>query len=256
MAKPQTTKPEPTQLERIGAVSPRYQALLVKHAALTARFDEIIAEVNAGSPQTMRLSPAGDVVSITPAKLSLVDQAARQSWVAQLPKPPPPKPIVRDARAVALIGDLLDPQPPEELAPQPLPPLWPEQDRYRALGAELESMQAALALISPEIEKARRDYSKKVAELRGGDYTERVARAVDAARELGGALLELHEFVNQARLDGVERRYFRLLNLSQFSDLGENSGPLQKLIADAIELRHVGGKLPDWKMPAPLDYLT
>jgi hypothetical protein len=32
-------KTEPTQLERIGAVSPRYQALLVKHAALTARFD-------------------------------------------------------------------------------------------------------------------------------------------------------------------------------------------------------------------------
>lgn len=85
-----------------------------------------------------------------------------------------------------------------------------------------------------------------------------VENAVDAAHKLGDAILALHEFINQARLDGVERHFFRPVNLAAFGDLGEMHTPLCRLIADAIELRHVGaGKMPNWRLPArALDHLT
>jgi hypothetical protein len=248
-------KSEPkTKLDQIREVSPKYAALLEKSAELNARFDEIVEEAN-GPKGRVDGVVDGKTGAVSYSAVPLAEQARRSqvAWISQAPKPVA-KPVVRHSGAVALVGDLLSPQPETDLNPPPPPPSWSGAPRLAELGAESEAIQEALKLLAPELTKVRRDYSKKVAELRGGDYTERVARAVDAARELGDALQALHDFVNEARLDGVEHRYFRPLNLSQFGDL--DSGPLKKLIADAIELRHTGGKLPDWKMPAPLDYLT
>jgi hypothetical protein len=189
--------------------------------------------------------------------LSLVAQAAWQSWVAQLPKPPPPKPVVRDAAAVALLGDLLSEQPPEELAPPQAPPSWPEQDRCRALGSELESIQAALKLIAPEISKARKEYSRIVVAQCGEEHREIVGRAVDAAKELGGALLSYYAFLNQMRLNGVAYSQLKPIPLDQFGNLNEESTPLLRLIRDAVERGHAGEEgLPSWKMPAPIEYFN
>jgi hypothetical protein len=223
-----------TQLDRIRAVDQHYADLLEKNRELYARQEEVHAETQ---------------------RLGQEERRSQVSWVVQAPKPKP-QPIRRHAGAVALVGDLLSPQSEEELNPPPPRPSWAGEQRARELGAESEALAEAIKLLAPEITKARKEYSRKVAGSRKAEYTEIVERVVEAANMLGGALLDHHEFINQQRLDGVAWRYFRPLNLDLFGNLDEPFTPLLGVITDAVEKGHVGaGQIPDWKMPVSLDYL-
>jgi hypothetical protein len=256
VAKLPQTKTEPkTQIEHIRDVSPKYAALVTRQEELIARYDEIQAEVNPRG--WVRGTFNEKTGAVTYGDVPLGEQARTQpAWTAQLPRPVV-KPVVRDAAAVALLGDLLPEQLPEEIAPQPLPPSWPGQDRYRALGAELESIQAALKLIAPEISKERKQYSRLVAAQCADEYKAMVTNIVDIAKGLGEAMLAHAEFLNQLRLDGVAYAPLLPLNLSAFGSLSEQHTPLLAVIIDAIEKKHVdGGKLPSWKMPAPIEYFN
>jgi hypothetical protein len=228
-------KTEPkSKLDVIAETHPRYRDLLVAHRDLIAQQDALLAEAK----------PLNEIERKQPA------------FVTQAPKPKP-KPVIRHAGAVALIGDLLPEQSVEEISPPAPRPNWEGEGRHREIGRELEAISEALKLLSPELTKARNEYSRLVATQHGAEYSGLAERAVDAARDLGVALLAIHNFVNDARLNGVERKYFRPLNLEAFGDLAGDYAPLRALILRAVELGHVGaGKLPDWKMPAPLDYLT
>ena len=152
-------KSEPTHTDKIRSVHEKYAAILSKHAELTARFDEIIEEANGprGRVDGTVSVTTGDV-TYHPVPLSEQFRRSLESWVSQAPKPVA-KPVVRHSGAVALVGDLLSPQPEAELNPPPPPPSWPGQDRLAALGAEAEAIQEALKLLQPEIAKARKQYS-------------------------------------------------------------------------------------------------
>ncbi len=252
------TKPT-TQLDRIREVSPRYADLLEACEKYTARFDEIKREVGGNASTWLtQLDSANNIVS-QGWEESLGARAVRnRSWVDETPRQnqPKPRPVVRHAGAVELLGDLLPPQPDSEVNPPPLPQAWPERDRYQSLAAEQESINEALKLLSIEIEHERKSYSKQVAEQRLAAYSERVERAVDAARSLGDAIVEIYAYLNQARFDGVELRHFKPVNLEQFGDLRGGS-PLYEMIANAVQNGHVGGgKLPSWKVPGPLALLN
>ncbi|WP_144030695.1 hypothetical protein [Bradyrhizobium japonicum] len=249
------TKSEPTLIERIRAVHPKYAALLEKQRELLDRQDALYLDLNDSAPQTLvrTVDAAGEErVTLRAGKVSLAETARRSvlGWVAQLPKPKP-QPVVRHEGAVALVGELLSPQPEHEINPPPLPPNWPEESRYGEIGRELESLAEALKLLAPELTRARREYSKLVVAERAPDYQKLVETVVDASRQLGDAVLAAHEFVDRARLDGIERRYLKPLLMTEFGDLAEQYSPLRSIIERAIELGHVGaGKRPDWKLPA------
>jgi hypothetical protein len=223
-----------SQLDRIREVSPHYADLKQKNRDLLDRYEEVIEEIRPLAEQSRR-STVG--------------------WISQMPKPKP-QPVVRHRGALALVGDLLPEQPEEEISPPAPRPSWPGEGRLRELGAESEAITEAIKLLAPEIVRARKEYSKKVAEQRGGEYQAIVERIVDAAKVLGDALIEQHTFINSQRLDSVSWRYFRPLNLDQFRNLDEPFTPLLGVILDAVEKRHVSaGQIPDWKMPADLAYL-
>jgi len=95
------------------------------------------------------------------------------------------------------------------------------EQHARELSAESEAIAEAIKLLAPGISRARKEYSRKVAEQRGEEYQAIVERIVDAAKALGDAFLVHHEFINSQGLDGVSWRYFRPLNLDQFGNLDE-----------------------------------
>ena len=232
MAKLQT-KPEPkSQLERIAEIYPLYSSLLQKHSELLARQEAVYAEA---------------------APLAERGKLVQAPWQAQAPKPKPVK-IVRNAAAVALIGDdLLSPQPEAELNPPPPPTSWPGEQRLRELTAESEVIVEALKMLGQELTKARKQYSLMVAKERSSEHAALVDAVVDMARGLGTAIQSYYEFLNEQRLDAVSWKYFGPLNLEAFGNINEVDQPLLKLITQAIELNHVGGgKLTQWKMPADI----
>lgn len=248
-------KSEPTLLDRIAAVHPKYAALLTKQRELLDRQAALHSELGYGSSQTSRLERTADGEKISVSgHISLAEQARRAtlSWVAQLPKPKP-KQVARHEGAVALVGELLSPQAPEELSPPPPPQNWPGENRYREIGRELEAIQEALSLLVPEIEKERRSYSKLVVKRRGDEYRETAEAVVDAARVLGAAIQTHHEWITDQRWAGVAYSMYRPLNLERFGNIDEPGSPLLRTILDAVEQKHVGaGKIPDWKMPADI----
>jgi hypothetical protein len=74
--------------------------------------------------------------------------------------------------AVALVGNLLSPQPVEELSPPPPRASWPGEQKLRELGEESKSITEAIRFLAPEVAKARKEYSQKVAAQRGDEYQE------------------------------------------------------------------------------------
>ncbi|MET4804602.1 hypothetical protein [Bradyrhizobium sp. LB11.1] len=221
------TKQQTTQIERIRAVHPGYAALLEKNAQLYARHEEVIAEIKPLAEESRR---------------------SQVSWVAQSPKPKP-KPVVRHSGAVELLGNLLPEQTTEELDPPPPRPAWPGEHILRALGEESEAITEAIKLLAPEIIRAKREYSRKVAEQRGPEYRAIVSTLVDSAKSLADAVLAHHEFIDQQRRDSVSWAHFRPVNLNAFGDLNDDGSPLRRLILDAIEQAHVdASKAPDWRM--------
>ncbi|MBB4264350.1 hypothetical protein [Bradyrhizobium sp. CIR3A] len=93
-----------------------------------------------------------------------------------------------------------------------------------------------------------------VAAQRAAEYQKIVESIVDAARKLGDAALAAHEFVDAARIDGVDRGHLRPVLLGELGDLAEQYSPLRSIIERAIEMGHVGaGKRPDWRLAASLD---
>jgi hypothetical protein len=233
--KPHTTKPK-TTIERIADVSPRYSALISKHSQLLSRYDAVIAEAR---------------------PISEICKRAMESWQAQLPKPKPPKPIVRNAAAVALIGsDLLSPQPEEEINPPPPPPTFEGQFELRALTEEAENIQEALRLLAGEITSSRKEHSQLVAKERGAAYKLIVSNIVDIAVGLGTAIEAHHAFLNEMRLDSAAWRYLRPVDLTSFGELSEAGSILVRMVADAVEKKHVGSdKIPKWNPALSLSML-
>lgn len=225
-------KSEPkSQIQRIRDVYPRYADLIEKNAALVARQEQLIAEIKPLSEEQRR---------------------SQVSWTAQLPKPKP-RPVVRHAGAVSLVGDLLTEQAPEEISPPAPRPNWPGEENLRALGEESEAISEAFKLLTPELTKARIEYSKLVATQRGEEYISIAEAVIDATRALGDAIIQHHNFITEQRLDGVAYRKFRPLNLERFGNLNESGQPLLRTILDAVDNKLVSaGKIPDWKMPADI----
>lgn len=223
-----------TQLDRIRAVDAHYAMLLEKNQDLHARQEEVHAETQ---------------------RLGQEERRSQVSWVVQAPKPKR-QPVVRHSGALALVGDLISPQPEEEINPPAPRPSWPGEQHARELGQESEAISEAIKLLAPEISRARKTYSQQVAAQRNAEYTEIAERIVEAAKVLGDALIEQHTFINSQRLDGVSWRYFRPLNLNDFGNVDEDFSPLRKLILDAGEKKHIAaGQIPDWKMPVDVAYL-
>lgn len=214
-----------TTIERIREVSPRYADLLEKNAELTARHEAVLAEIRPLSEQERRHNI---------------------SWISQAPKPQP-KPKHRHAGAVALVGDLLSPQPKDELTPQPLPPAFPGEQRLRELGAESEAVSEAIRLLGPELKKARREFSTTVATQRKAEYQAHAEAVTDAARKLGDAIQKHHAFIDEQRRGGIAYQAYRPLNLERFGNLNEPGSPLMQTILDAIELGHYAGPIPTWQ---------
>ncbi|MGY3117917.1 hypothetical protein ACVWXQ_001854 [Bradyrhizobium sp. S3.14.4] len=222
-------KSEPTLIDRVREVHPKYAALLEKQRELLDRQAAAQAEA---------------------LPLGQAERRALLGWVTQQPKPKP-QPVVRHEGAVALVAELLSPQPEHEINPPPPPPTWAGEQRSREIGAELESIAEAIKLLAPEIARARKEYSKLVVAQRAAEYQKIVESIVDAARKLGDAAMAAHQFVDAARIDGVDRGHLRPLLLGDLGDLSEPFSPLRSIIERAIELGHVGaGKRPDWKLPA------
>lgn len=220
-----------TTIDRIREFSPRYSDLLAKNSELVARHEAVLAEI---------------------APLSEQERRHNISWVAQAPRPQP-KPIKRHEGAVALVGELLSPQPKDELTPQPLPPAFPGEQRLRELGAESESISEAIRLLGPELKNARREFSTMVATQRKAEYQANAEAVTDAARALGDAILAHHAFIDELRRDGVGYQALRPLHLEPFGNLGEPGTILMRTIMDAVERGHVGaGKIPAWKMPTDI----
>ncbi|MHC1949866.1 hypothetical protein IF803_36710 [Bradyrhizobium sp. UFLA06-06] len=252
-------KSEPTLYDKIAAVHPRYRDLLLRQRELLDRAEEIKREIGGNRSQwRTTVNAAGNVTGVR-FEESLGAEAVRNHTPDDdTPRRPQqkPEPDERREAAKALLGNLLPEQQPEELSPKPLPKRWPGQDRYSALAKESESINVALGYISPLVEEARREYSKKIAEQRIGDYSELVKQAVDAACALESAIIQIRTFLNTARLDGAELRHFRPVYLETFGDLGEGS-LLHELIADAVRKKHVGaGKLLAWTNPGPIELLN
>jgi predicted DNA-binding WGR domain protein len=130
------------------------------------------------------------------------------------------------------------------------------EEQLRELGQENDAIIEAIRLLAPEVEKARKEYSQKVAAQRGAEYQEIVEKIVDAAKALGDSMIEHHQFIDGQRQDGVSWRHFTPLNLEVFCDLDEDFSPLRRLILDAVEKKHVrSDKIPSWRMPCNLSYL-
>jgi len=58
------------------------------------------------------------------------------------------------------------------------------EQHARELSAESEAIAEAIKLLAPGISRARKEYSRKVAEQRGEEYQAIVERIVDAAKRL------------------------------------------------------------------------
>jgi stress-induced morphogen len=224
-----------TKIERIRQTAPRYADLLEKCAELTTLHAEVIAEI---------------------APLSEQERRRNISWVSSAPKLQP-KPVVRHAGAAAILGDLLPPQPAEELNPPAPRPSWPGADRLRALGEESEAITEALRLLAPELAKAKREYSDLVMQRRGAKYQTHVEAVVDAARVLGNSIVQHHRFVHELRQDSLATSVFKPISLEKYGNISEPGSPLLRTILDAVENGHVGaGKIPTWEMSADIAHFT
>lgn len=233
----------------------RLDALAAKQAELLARFEELRSEVGAGiTTYRTTLAPSGAVTSFG-VEEDLRTQAGRNQLAIESPKPKP-APKIRHAGATELLGELLPPQPPEEVNPPEPPQSWQGEQRYREIARETESITEALRILGPEIEKERRAYSERVLAQRADGYKEIASGIVDAAQALGNALMEHYSFIDELRLSGVEWRRMRRLDLGAFGDLSESHTPLKKLILSAVEQGHVdGSKIPAWRLPASIQIL-
>jgi hypothetical protein len=230
-----TKKQEPkSQLERIRDTYPRYADLIVKQSSLLAR---------------------QEIVQALAVPLAERGKRAMASWQAQLPKPKV-KPVVRHAGAVALLDDLLPEQTHEELNPPPPRPSWDGEVELIELSAEAEAIQVALKYLAPELTKARREHSQRVAKERGAEYQAIVERVVDSVLALGSAIEGHHAFLDQQRLDAVAWRYLRPVDLTAFGELDEAGSILMRLVTDAVERGHVSGeRIPKWNPALSLSQL-
>jgi hypothetical protein len=255
--KPQTKSEPKTQIERIRDVSPKYAALITRQAELTSRYDAIIEEAN-GPKDRVDGTLDGKTGEVRYSAVPLAEQFRRSliSWVSQLPKPRP-KPVVRNAAAVELVGsDLLSPESDEEINTPEQKPLWSGQDRLAALGAEADVIAAALQLIAPEIRNARKQYSQMVAEQSKEEYQALVTNILDMARGLGQAIQTHHEWTNKKRLDGVAYALFKPINLEAFGNLNEAHTPILAMLIDAAAKGHISpADLPQFKMPIDISHL-
>lgn len=236
-------KPKSTTVDRT-----RYDALLARQADLLARADELRREAGAGvTTYKTSTSAAGDVTGFR-VEEDLRTQASRNQLSIESPKPRP-VPKIRHPGAAALLEGLLPEQAPEELNPPEAPSSWAGENRYREISSEMGDITEALKLIGPEIEKARKQYSKEVLAERADEYRQVAANIVDTARAFGKALMGQYAFLDDLRLSGVDWRRLRHLNLAVFGDIGEVGTPLKRLITDAVEQGHVSAdKIPDWKL--------
>jgi hypothetical protein len=225
---------KPATKQDLRTVHPEYAAASDKLNELHKRLDELIALARPLNEEASR---------------------HRTAWIDQLPKPKP-RPVERHAGAVALLGDLLPPLTPEQIDPPPPPPSWPHEGELRALGAEIEAVREAIKLLQPIWARARAQGSKKVCEQRLQEYRQLVAKLVSAAKQLGDALMDHHEFVDEIRRQGASWSFLRPLNLEAFGEL-DASSPVAHLIGEAIENGHVGSDAaPEWKMPTNLQLLA
>lgn len=244
-----------SKLDHLQEASPHYAALLQRHKELTARQDELRRQIGGNTVTHVSTTDArGNVIGYRVEESLGAEAAKHRTWSSEAPKPQP-RPRPRHERGAALLEGLIEPQSEEELTPPPQKPEWPREEIYRQISREQEDIAAALAMLTPAIEAARKEHSQRLGSARTAEYSALVAHAVDAAREFGESILALFEFTNEARFAGIERRHFGALNLQSF-DLGEGSHPLQLLIADAIAKKHISpGELPSWKIPAPIELL-
>ena len=244
-----------SQRDSLREASPHYAALLERQAQILARQEELKKQIGGNRIAYVTTTDAGGNVVDYKVEESLGAEAGRhRSWSSEAPRPTP-KPQLRHAGGAALLKDLLPPQSEEELSPAPLPPEWPHQDLYREICREQEDITAALQMLTPEIEAARKEHSQRLGSARTKEYSALVESAVDRAIEFCDAILALFEFTNEARYAGIERKDFRALNLQSF-DISAGHHPLRLLIADAVEKKHVPiGKLRSCELPAPIELL-
>jgi hypothetical protein len=245
-----------SQLDRIRETSPRYARLLQRYADLTARQDELNRQIGGNvTTHSWTTDRAGNIVAYKTEESLGAEAGRHHSWASEAQPPKPAEaPKVR-VGAVELLGDLIEPREPEPVAPAQPKPAWHREDLYRNIGREQADIADALQMLTPEIEAARKEHSARIGAALAADHTRVVEDLVDAANAFGDKLIAYANFINEQRLAGVERRYFRALNFQSF-DVSESHHPLQLLIADAVEKRHVSAeKRPAWKMPAPIELL-
>jgi hypothetical protein len=183
-------------------VGPKWAEMRDKLQELNDREQELLDAIHKPRGGGSNLGPAIGGVRLVSEGTSLAEEARRHSigWVDQLPKTKV-VPKERHPGAVELLGSLLPEQTPEELAPAQPRPSWPGKTELDALGAEVETVRAAIEYLTPETVKAHAEASKLFCEARRPEYAALVARMVEAATLLGSAIIDHRNYLREARLE-------------------------------------------------------
>jgi hypothetical protein len=225
-------------------------------------------DVSGVSPPTLA-AVAPDWVELTQRKLgflaakdALVARAselqkalnanANALWFEQNRRPDraPPQPVKASDRAAALLGPKYTPAPrqPETIGQNE--PLGIAE--MRKVSGEIAAIDEALALLEPQLVRARIEGSDRLWAMLRPEYREIAGRICDALIDLGRAQLEHEKFLYMHRSAAIAR----LRPIHGTGSLGDPCDPaseLRRMLQWACECGHfAAAKIPaaEWKRPA------
>jgi len=224
-----------------------------------------ITGISPNGPTLAAVAP--DWVELTQRKLGLLAEKdalcargaelqktvnANALWFEQNRRPDsaPPQPVKASDRAAALLGPKYTPAPrqPETIG-QKEPTGIAEMRKVRI---EIEALDEALALIEPQLLRARIEGSDRLWAMLRPEYREITGRICAALIELGRAHLEQEKFLYMHRSAAVAR----LRPIHGTGSLGDPCDPaseLRRMLQWACECGHFdAAKIPaaEWKRPA------
>lgn len=230
-AMPTTTEFDGYALMR--TLHPAYAGMQDRFEKLTARYDEIICELDPINDRRRR-DGSNDAVEIS----------LRAYARAHPPAPPPPP---RPGALALLEGTTAEPPPPRP--PVEVFQVRPDDADYERLTAELADVEAALQILRPELERARLEASKKLAEHVLPLYRKVANRYILALIELGEAAHEHERFIFSVK----NSAWSCLRPIAVADELGKPTDPASiicQLVGFAIDTGHISQNVipPTWKV--------
>jgi len=232
-----------TRAERptLATVFPEWKELSDHVSALAWRRDEVLAEV-------------AEINRVTASNDGLLQSYAPDRTARNVETPAPaPKPIRQSI--MEKLGRFAPPQPsaPDPNAPKPEPKVTyhdPHQARKVELAKELADIDDALAILQPQLQRARAEGSKLLAAATADDYRQVATEVITAAISLADAVHRHRELLADVQRQGAEPAFLRPIDaagaLGVLSDPRANPNPLRAMIAWAMSNGHYDGSIPDW----------